>query len=243
MKLYWAVLLDPRFVPSQGVDSLLDVAQCAVARGYERMKTHAMRTDAARNNFALGFLNLSKDPNDALVMLDNDHCHPCDILHDLASAPVDKGIVCALTYRRTGNHQPLMYVRQEGTDQVEIPLEWEKGYKKCVISGHGAILIRRWVFEKLIEKNEHCPWWKYSYVEDQTYFATEDTTFGLTCERSGIYTWVDTRIVCPHVGVKFIDDKDFREQLKATGNNGKFDATNRLSTADVSRPEQKAILP
>ena len=82
--MFWAVLLE-RALIAEPISSIINVAMACGKRGYTRIDLPFMVTDQARNGCVGEFLKASTSPDDVLVMLDNDHLHPINIVHRLAS--------------------------------------------------------------------------------------------------------------------------------------------------------------
>lgn len=210
-RVFWFMPLE-RSVQDIAVNAAVNVAMDATANGYQRVTLPYTRIDSARNEAARAFVNMSKNPDDTLVMLDNDHVHPMDIITRLASQNV--GVVGALSFMRGGTPKPLFFIRNgDGYHHVK---QWEPdSLYECAIVGTGAIAIKRWVFDKLEETGYRWPWFRYEYPPGLTYSPTEDVYFGKICELAGIKHHVHTGIVTPHIGVTMIDEKTFQRFMEA----------------------------
>ena len=168
------------------------------------------RTDANRNEMARTFLE-----SDAthLVMLDDDHLHPPDIVQRLARwALKDTAkyeVVGGLNFKRGEPYFPCMFAKVGG--DYRWPVEWPRAMGKVDALGHGAIMIARTALERLTP-----PFWKYEYLPwgDRDYIS-EDMYFCKQCEAAGIALWCDTTITSPHITDRFIDEKDYRAYLAA----------------------------
>lgn len=210
-EVYWSALFE-RNLNCHSVDALLDIAVVGAVRNHQRISVPYMRTDMARNRICQSFLEVSKNPNDVLVMLDGDHVHPHDIVARLTAHPVDLGVVGALYFRRGEPYDPLFFRRMG--EQLRNPAEWEKGMVyRCDAVGTGAIAIRRWVFEKLNEQGMPYPWFQYVYPKKADFSMTEDIFFAGLCETAGISHYCDTSIITLHVGVKFIGERDWLQYV------------------------------
>jgi hypothetical protein len=203
-QVYWAVLWE-RTSPFQASDALLDVAAICVQHGYVRIAVPYMAVDDARNKITEVFLAQSSNPEDTLVMLDNDHAHPHDVVTALATRP--EGVVGALAFRRWPPHDPLFFVRQpDGT--IRQPAEWEPGrVYECDAVGTGAIAIKRWVFERLLECGNELPFFRMTYGEGG---VREDMYFALLCERAKVRHHCHTGVEIPHLSTSYIDSHTWR---------------------------------
>ncbi len=203
-RVFWAALLE-RSIQEYAVSSLLGVAmQCGAQEDYARLVIPYLQTATARNTLVNTFLEIADDPNDTLVMLDCDHIHPVDIVPKLAAHAV--GVVGALYFRRYVPHDPLMFMRCKDGSLRSI-VEWSDNAKliPCEIVATGAIAIKRWVFDKLIEQNIPKPWFRYEYENGTDKYASEDMYFGKVCEQAGIKHHCDVTIQIPHLTAASVD--------------------------------------
>jgi hypothetical protein len=211
--IFWAVLLE-RAVQDRAVNALLDVAAYNGSRGYTRIELPYMRTDMARNQLCWTFLEQSREPNDVLVMLDNDHTHPHFIVERLASHPSGRGVVGALGYRREAPFNPMFYWRQNGGYIGPQDFELGKTFE-CDAIATCAIAIRRWVLEQTKQEGTDCPWFRYSYREaEQVHDVSEDMYFAWLCEQAGIHHYCDTSIVTPHLRGDEVGPERWQEFLR-----------------------------
>jgi len=201
-QIYWTVLSE-RTINGHAVDALLDASFVAAKKNYARIAIPYMRTDMARNRAAQSFLEIAGNPNDALIMLDCDHIHPHDILVRLAANDPALGVVGALYFRRGEPYDPLFFRRTNG--DLRNPAEWDLGcLYECDAVATGAIIIRRWVFDKLTEAGHGYPWFQYTYPVEAEFSMTEDIFFAGLCEQTGIRHYCDTSLITPHLGIKVI---------------------------------------
>jgi hypothetical protein len=200
-QVYWAVLME-RSVQQDAVSALLDVAMTAGAAGAMRIGLPYTRTDQARNRIAAAFLTAAQNPNDTLVMLDCDHAHPPDIVPRLAAR--EEGVVGALAFRRSPPHEPMWFVRHRD-GRLMAPGEYEPILYECDAVGTGAIAIKRWVFDKLVEQGTEY-FFKYEYCEGG-YSPSEDMYFAGLCEKAGIKHHVDCSLVTPHLATLHVNDQ------------------------------------
>lgn len=204
MKALWAVLVE-RNVNSHTVMSLLDVSIHARQAGVLRINTHYRRVDDARNMITSMFYQHFKDGTDddaVVVMLDNDHIYPADIVPNLVSrCDAEHEVVGALAFRRSKPHDPCFYMLDDNGHARDIPLGFDGSLVKCDIVGTGAIAIRRSALRKLQAAGFDWPWFRFIYqpgIQNRIQ-RTEDWNFGLECKRAGISHWCDTSIMIPHI--------------------------------------------
>lgn len=236
-KRVWWCVLQERQIQSEAHDALLDVAMHAQHHGCIRLTQPYTRTELARNQIAARFLLESSRPDDTLVMLDNDHEHPADIVPRLARA--NAPVVGALAFMRGQPFNACAFVR--GEDGLFHPIEppAEPGLYPVDALGHAALAIQRRVFVELQRRGKLYPWWRYEYTEfrmlreDGTAkdgllpnLPSEDMYFSRICREAGIQLYLDTALQCPHLimgrvtAQTFLDYRDSlpaeeREQLQA----------------------------
>ena len=209
MQLYWTVLLERHGAANDAcLDTILNVAEQAGINGYQRIGFLSCPTDMARNKNVQRFLEVSKDPNDILGMLDVDHKYPADILNRMATEVYPEYGVCgALAYRRGEPYDALMFVEgDDGMLHSVINMELGNVYE-CDFVTTSSIFIRRWVFDKLAEKGFKPPYFRYVYDENDTVHErpAEDTYFGVICREAGIKHYCHTGIEIPHLTYSWID--------------------------------------
>jgi hypothetical protein len=221
-QVFFAPLVE-RAVIEPGCNSLIACAWQAGARGFRLMEHPYARTDKVRQHYADGFVKEAKDPADVLVMLDNDHVHPPDIVGRLAAYPAEYGVVGGLNYRRGDDFRPNFYTRgPDGNLQVPAVLPME-GLLQCVFVGTGAIAIKRWVFDRLIEKGYRAPWFRYTYLDEEGKSLSEDYWFARICEEAGIAHYVDCGLLSPHIGWGYIGREGWENYVNE--NQEKFEAS------------------
>lgn len=229
-RVFWAVPLE-RNTQDNAVTSLLDMAMWCGMRGYSHIRFPYARTDLARNNIVQMFLSQTTNPQDVLVMVDNDHLVPADLVDRLIRHNVP--VVGALAFRRGEPYFPCFFVRPEGsTDTYGVVSEWEEGLLPVALVGTGAIAIRRHVFTDLDEAGFSWPYFRYQYLPGDKTLPSEDVYFAQACESAGIQQYVDTTFCIPHLAVATIDAWDF-EQYKLR--NPKF-ARGEMSADEIMRP-------
>jgi len=205
-KVFWAYLLE-RSVGEIAVQSALDVAAEAGRHGYMRLNIPYCRTDIARNELVNGFMKKATDPRDTLVMLDNDHIHPVDVIARLVAH--DKPVVGGLAFRRGEPYFPCAFVRDQN-GALRILQEYPKGLLEVTLTGTGAIAIQRQVFDRLSEAGYPWPFFRYIYKAGDPVLPSEDIYFGESCEAAEISHWLDTETVSPHITSALIDEDSWK---------------------------------
>ena len=208
-RVFWAVLLE-RALIAEPVSSIINVAMSCGKLGYTRIDLPFMVTDQARNGCVGEFLKASTSPDDVLVMLDNDHLHPINIVHRLASYPFP--VIGALAFRRGDACDPLVFVRLPSGEMASIA-QWTPGdIVQCDMVAPCAIAIKRSVFDRFKEMEFEPPYYRYQYRGGRR--MSEDMSFGELCEKAGVAQYCDTGLVIPHVATATIDDSTWYEYLK-----------------------------
>ncbi len=206
-KVYWALLLE-RNVGEIAVQSALDLAMVAGRRGYFRLSIPYCRTDIARNELVRGFMAQATDPRDTLVMLDNDHIHPVDVIERLVKH--DKPVVGGLAFRRGEPYFPCAFIRDE-KGALRIMQDYPKGLVEVTLTGTGAIAIQRQVFDTLTEAGYPWPFFRYIYKAGDDVLPSEDIYFGECCEAADISHWLDTETVSPHITNGLVDEQSWKD--------------------------------
>ena len=214
MTVFWAMLVE-RSVDGDVTQNAMDIAGVCAVVGYARIPQTYSRTDMARNYICKTFLKHATSEDDVVVMLDNDHMMPRDIVPRLAQqVDATHEVVGALAFRRSAPHDPCFFIRDEAGKNFDIVTKYNVGLLKCLCVGTGAIAIRRSVFTKLDAAGLHWPYFRYSYKEDAELQNTEDFEFGQSCDKVGVPHWVDTSFQIPHMGKKWIGMDDFYAVLQ-----------------------------
>jgi hypothetical protein len=227
LRVYWSILQD-RALYDKAAQAFVQLASHNGRLGYGLIAPPYMRTDIARNVICRAFMHETDNPNSVLVMLDGDHEHPIDVVERLVNRLAQyegesellggqrMGVLGGLYFRRSAPYDPLFFKRAPNGVGYMTPAEFDDDqiYESDHV-GTGAIAIRRWVFDELIQ---YAPlYFKYIYDEDNLpeEQAGEDTYFANICERHGIKHWVDTGLVTKHLRLQTIDRSTW-ETYKAT---------------------------
>jgi hypothetical protein len=210
-RIYWAVLFD-RMTHWRAVRSIIRVSMVCGAANYVNLSVDQKRTDITRDELIAEFRSRAASPDDALVMLDNDHEFPNpEIVGWLGNSEFD--VTAALAFRRGSPFDPIMFLRC-ADGKLHPIAQWEPGTViQCHMVGHGAIAIKRRVFDSLEKKGFSAPFYRYTYPEGSTARPSEDMYFGSTCEQAEIGMFCDTRLVIPHLIDDAIDEKRWQHWL------------------------------
>jgi len=200
---HWYAVLNERSISAEATDAREDVAAFCALHGVRRIRHPYARVDVSRNRIAKKFMDITTDPESALIMLDTDHLQPHDVVLRLIED--DMPVVGALAFRRGEPYDPQAYVL-DGED-LKQPVEWKPGLLEVDIIGSAAICIRRKVFMELEEKGFHYPWFRMKYEDSSDTFLGEDWYFSEICRAAGIKLYCDMRIVPPHQDILWIDEK------------------------------------
>ena len=197
-----------RSIPQCGVWSLAQLAQL----GYPLFQLPYTRVDVARNQFARDLL---KSDFTHILMLDDDHKHPPEIVERLTRWVVQdktRMVISAFVQRRGEPYDPCMYF-PSGDGGLYSPVDFPEGLIQVRNQygpgwvGTGAVLISREVFEKI-----PWPWFAYEYTKEDEY-PTEDVYFSKKCIEYGIDVWVDTTVECPHLTERFITKELYMQYI------------------------------
>lgn len=143
-----------------------------------------------------------------VLMLDDDHVHPADIIERLAKWVVvypEIKVVGGLNFGRRPPYDPCFALKKD--DGWYVPTEWESGKLMEVdMLGTGCILISREVFEDL-----QPPWFENDFSMWETgYYAGEDTVFSRRCREAGIKLYCDPDITSPHLTIIGVTEETWR---------------------------------
>lgn len=157
--------------------------------------------DQARNQIADMALKLGID---YVLMIDDDHTFPPDMLYRLLS--YEKDVVAALGFRRAEPFGPCVFSWETDPGNgnlmvMDRPDLIRKGLQKVDAVGFGAVLIKMSVFQKL-QPEKPGQWFKFDEVG-------EDLHFCHLCAQAGVEIWCDTDLVIPHIADEGIEVSDF----------------------------------
>lgn len=179
---------------------------------YHRLSIGYQGVDSARNYLAAKFMQQAKSDDDTLVMLDDDHEHPTDLVERLVKR--DKPIVGALAVKRKDPWYPVAYAKDPRDGKIKIPKQITLGFYKVSRIGGAAIAIQKQVFDKLVRRGFNWPWFRFGYEDWSIYHKGEDVFFCECCDKAGIPIYVDTTIVTPHLDLVTRDVADWSKWLE-----------------------------
>lgn len=219
-KVFWAVLME-RTVSATAFNAFLNISEfCARQTAIEciRIGVPYARTDMTRNMLARLFMEIS-EPDDTLVMLDNDHNHPNNIVTQLTVGhPHTSLVIGAMAHRRSEPYNPLFFI-QDNRGAIISPSDYQETvYEGVRIIPHGAIAIRRPAFEMLSRAGFYEPWWRLTYnypPGEASVIPGEDNYFSDICWAAGIKMWLDCRVVIPHIGELQVGKKQWDDYYDA----------------------------
>lgn len=196
--------------------SLLNVARY---RNYQMLQVGYGRTDFIRNKYVKLFLEETDGTH--LVMLDNDHIHPVDIVDQLMKWPArnpEIKVVGGLNFRRGAPFDPCAFI--EGEDgKFYPPYTWERGLVRVDVIGTGSICIAREVFEAIDKAYDEGVidkpyfWNDYSKYKNDEH-PGEDMGFCSHLRQLGIKMWVDTTVTSPHIIDTTVQEDTYRQYLE-----------------------------
>jgi glycosyltransferase involved in cell wall biosynthesis/GT2 family glycosyltransferase len=133
---------------------------------------------------------------DYLFSVDSDIILPKDTLTKMVAH--DKDMVTGIYVQRIpGTHTIEVYGVPEGGGMTHIPYELlkDKGLVEVAGCGFGCVLVKR----KVIAGLEY-PHFVYKSAIDHKDTVSEDVYFCMKAREKGFQVWVDTSILCDHIG-------------------------------------------
>jgi len=186
------------------VEAFLQFAVGPRAGQVELIDVPYQATAAARNYMAR-YLTQRPDATH-LLMLDDDHIHPPDIVARLLrwwQQDNNRKIVAGLVYRRVMPHDPLLCIEAaDGTLSTMIPPYPATLFPIDGVVATSAMLIHRSVFEHVPP-----PWFYVETEADGITQNTEDYPFCRKVRKYGFNIWVDPDCRSPHLGTELVDEE------------------------------------
>lgn len=148
-----------------------------------------------------------KEGYDWLFFIDSDMVLPPDALTKLLAH--DKDIVSGIAFKRFPPFDPCFYEKVSVTDRgikLEHFKKWQKGLIEADACGMACCLIKRKVFEKMIENNMP-PFFPIPTTG-------EDIAFCLRAKQCGYQIYVDTTVSCGHITSAPITEDHYRGCLE-----------------------------
>jgi GT2 family glycosyltransferase len=163
--------------------------------------------DTARNDLVERALKYNPD---YIFFIDSDMILPDNILDDLVC--MEKDIASALYFMKVPPYKPIAKIM--------------KGKMFCIINsiplnqvmevdavGLGCCLIKKEVFEKMKEKNEKMFRIEEQKINDKVQLLGEDTFFCLRAKESGFKIFLNTGLICKHIGKSLVDENFYKLYL------------------------------
>lgn len=167
---------------------------------------HIDRATISLHSFARNSL-VDRFKGDWLLMLDTDHEPEPDLPARMINVAnrLDVGVLTAIYQHRANPNPPVIYEWVEGTDKLLPIIDWDKDVSAIPIgaAGAGALLVRRWVFAKIMSEFKVHP-----FERDQT--LGEDFSFFKRCRELKIPVYAATKIESPHLEVRPIRMADYK---------------------------------
>jgi hypothetical protein len=149
--------------------------------------------DAARNRYVKKFVELSNDPDDRLLFIDDDIVPPVDVIERLAGH--DKDVISARCYimkQKDGVYFPCP-TSLKYNDEKKFIMHYGSGLERINATGGGCIMIKRKVFESMDRSYE------YNYYPNGELSLVADFIFCQKAEENGFEIWYDYDVVCDHI--------------------------------------------
>jgi predicted O-methyltransferase YrrM len=161
------------------------------------------------------------------VMLDQDHVHPVDIVHQLARLATlnrDKWVIGGLNHRRGEPFDPAAYWQDETKHYYTVGLDkWGTELREVDALGMGAVIFTREVFEIFGPT-----WFGYDYDRvNLNIYPSDDTSFSQRAQAAGIKLWCQPTLCSPHLFMEKVDHEYFNKWLHE--HQDRIDAEGNLS--------------
>jgi GT2 family glycosyltransferase len=162
-----------------------------------------MPLDAARNEI----LQIAmKNSPDYLWWLDSDMVLPQNINVLQSLIDMDKDMTSALYFRREYPYHPVFIIVKDGRPCVVKPLPIRQILKVDAV-GMGCLLVKKKVFEELMKSEEPVFEFKQKIFPESVETMGEDINFCLKAKKLGFEIYLNSNIVCGHIGSTVIDEK------------------------------------
>ncbi|NIM46670.1 MAG: hypothetical protein GTN40_00725 [Candidatus Aenigmarchaeota archaeon] len=158
--------------------------------------------DAARNE--LVEKALLENP-DYLWFIDSDMLIPPNTLDNLFAK--DKDIISALYFQRKPPYRPVVCMKNKEGKYKLLDFVKLNALHEVDIVGFGCVLVKKEVFEKLKERGYNTFFEFKNIHTDIVEQLNEDMTFCENAKKEGFKVFLDTSIVCKHIGEIIVDEK------------------------------------
>jgi GT2 family glycosyltransferase len=156
--------------------------------------------ELARNDLVERALN--HDP-DYIFFIDSDMIFPENILDNLIN--MDKDIASALYFMKSPPYKPIAKIMKDKLFCIIDAIQLNQIIEVDAV-GLGCCLIKREVFEKIKEEEKKIFDTMEYKVGDKTQLLSEDTFFCLKAKESGFKIFLNTGLICKHIGKSYIDE-------------------------------------
>lgn len=167
--------------------------------------SNAFPISVARNELVLEALEKGFD---YLLFLDTDMLFPNNIIDLLLN--MKKDIASALYFSKNPPYRPIIRKKHGNSYAVVKQVDLNKIIEVDAV-GFGSILIKRQVFEKIQEK-EGLPFFQLMDARDIP--VGEDVYFCEKAGKAGFKIFVNTGLICGHIGSIIVDEKLYYLQLQ-----------------------------
>lgn len=118
----------------------------------------------------------------------------------------EKEIISGLYFHRNPPHEPHLY-KMENNSLLSIKDYAKDTVIECDAVGAGCLLIKRDVFEKLLDKVKSADGQSQFFVTTPT--IGEDIFFCELAKQNSFQIFCDTSVKCGHIELSVIEEKDF----------------------------------
>ena len=156
--------------------------------------------DAARNELVEKAL---LDDPDYLWFIDSDMIIPPGALDALIKS--DKDIVSALYYQRKPPFRPVVCMMKDGKYRMLDMVKLNSIFEVDIV-GFGCVLVRKGVVEKMKSSNHGIYFDFKNKGGDVTEQLNEDMVFCENARKLGFKVFLDSRVICKHIGEIYVDE-------------------------------------
>jgi len=201
-------------VPTEFLGSFLNLI-------FENMKKHEIIVsfsefypiELARNDLVERAL---KHNPDYIFFIDSDMILPQNILDELIN--MDKDISSALYFMRAPPFKPIAKIMKDDLFCIINTIPLNQIIEVGAV-GLGCCLIKKEVFEKIKEKEKKIFDTKEQTVNNKTQLLSEDTFFCLKAKESGFKIFLNTGLICKHIGKSYVDENFYNFYLNLENKN------------------------
>jgi len=147
---------------------------------------------------------------DYIFFIDSDMILPENILDDLIN--MDKDIASALYFMRSPPYKPIAKIMKDDLFYIINTIPLNQIIEVDAV-GFGCCLIKKEVFEKIKQKEKKIFDVKEQTVNNKTQLLGEDTFFCLKAKESGFKIFLNTGLICKHIGKSLVDENFYKLYL------------------------------